>query len=139
MKIKVTQLQRDNLLSALNEMWPSVPPGNVYEDLRDWRNDDSGPVSCGTIGCFGFWCTVWPAFRAQGVYAAWDGCPLSKDTFDISMKLFGGRFLFAGRSQVNTDFESSDHTDHEIVTRRLQRLLENSEVMTKSTKAPDAS
>ena len=55
--IKVTQLQRDNALDALNNMWPSVPPENVVDRLCTWRLDEFGTQpDCGTAACFGGWC-----------------------------------------------------------------------------------
>lgn len=128
-KIKVTQKQRDNLLEALNVMWPSVPPENVFPALAAFRSGDKfkAKPTCGTVACFGGWCAWWPSFRAQGVRVNPDnvGAPMMGNSYwaaEVAEKLFGDYGLFMSR----LDHESG--TDHEVVTARLKKLLANSEV-----------
>lgn len=142
MKIKVTQQQRDNALEALNVMWPSVPEENVYPELERWRNDllRTKPPTCGTVACFGGWCAWWPPFVAQGIAVELDGRPVvakfgSTTGALSSMTLFGESSLFDAR-YPNGEREWFDRlprieceTDHAHVTRRLQWLIENSEVV----------
>lgn len=129
-RIKQTPQQRANTLDALNNLWPSVPPENVIRNLNAWRKDCTGqPPDCGTVACFGGWCAWWPAFRAQGVIAGGGGGPLLTDrspSFYVSDHLFGAGLLFTRRGGMECD--DPFDTDHECVTRRLQWLLENSEV-----------
>jgi len=134
MKLKVTQQQRDNALEALHVMWPSVPPENVFPDLADWR--DGGLTlkapHCGTAACFGGWCAWWPSFRAQGVHPTYYGAPDMNESgmlcSEVSQALFGHVGMFAGRGGFPGEWQTK-WTDHEIVTRRLQWLIENSEVV----------
>lgn len=132
MSTPVTQQQRDNLLEALNVMWPSVPKRNVARNLGYWRTGgETHPPDCHTIACFGGWCAWWPTFRAQGVCANWDGRPSLSgcdSANDVSRALFGYDYLFAPRG-VTLDVGSNPNgTDHALVTHRLRRLLEMSHV-----------
>lgn len=132
-KIKVTQQQRDNALEALNVMWPSVPPENVFPDLEFWRETYGyAKPSCKTIACFGGWCAWWPAFRRQGVRAASCGAPTDRtgraSANEIGDQLFGDKAVFnvAGPHKADKGFKG---TDHELVTNRLRWLIENSTVV----------
>jgi hypothetical protein len=129
--IRVTQKQRDNLLEALNVMWPSVPEANVSVCLRDWRRGAAdGPPDCGTVACFGGWTEAWPPFRAQIAPRPprWDF-----DWHDLSA-LYGPpdlsaiQYLFTVRGFHVADADFSG-TDHALVTNRLNWLLANSEVI----------
>lgn len=128
--IVVTAQQRANALEALNVMWPSVPPQNVYPELLGWRIDPwkrSTRPNCRTLACFGGWCAWWPAFREQGVRARPVGTPyLVDDEFssgaDVSLQLFGVGDLFRSRT------EGGGLSDHEVVTQRLGNLIANSRV-----------
>lgn len=133
-KIIQTPQQRANTLDALNVMWPSVPPDNVYRNLDAWRNGPPGNgrdlPTCRTVACFGGWCAHWPAFREQGVLPDVDGAPTMSGSpwaCDAGGTLFGcdRMFVYRGLFPSDNDFRGSDH---EIVTRRLQWLLANSEV-----------
>ena len=131
--IAQTKQQRYNTLDALHVMWPSVPPENVYPGLEDWRKFEGvTPPDCGTVCCFGGWCAWWPPFNKQGVQADPDGCcyPTTQDNgnaLKASTLLFGNPFMFepVGCHFADVYFAG---TDHELVTHRLQWLLENSEV-----------
>lgn len=126
-----TKQQRKNTLEALNVMWPSVPARNVSPDLVDFRkNDEETPPDCKTIACFGGWCAWWPGFVRQGVSVGDGGKPViigSVWASDAAQFLFGCANLFSGRGGVicDDDFHGSNHR---LVTRRLQWLLENSRV-----------
>ena len=127
--IQVTQQQRDNALDALNNMWPSVPPENVYPGLNAWVRD-AGQPNCGTVACFGGWCAWWPAFRDQGVVAsASSGAPtILGRHFGVASDLFGNYDLFHPRGEHEADM-GFEGNDHELVTHRLKWLIENSEVV----------
>lgn len=130
-KFWVTQQQRDNLLEALNVMWPSVPPENVPAGLSVFRQDfDYGAPNCGTVACFGGWCAWWPSFRAQGVWAGDVGRPEMEAGFpgDVSELLFGHAMMFKARGHAGMMDVGFRGTDHELVIHRLNWLLENSEV-----------
>lgn len=128
-KIKVTQQQRDNALDALHNMWPSVPAKNVARELGAWR---VGPAheapDCGSVACFGGWCSWWPAFVAQGVVRSPMGCARMLDGSFAARSLFGDQDLFNCRDGHNADagFKGSDH---KLVTHRLKWLITNSEVI----------
>lgn len=139
--IKQTKQQRANTIDALENMWPSVPPENVSPGLLRWRADSygtrftPGKVNCGTVACFGGWCTHWPAFTAQGVLPRdVDGSPMF-DAVRADRYLFGDDWIFYPRNDHPADpgyYElelDTRITDHELVTRRLKWLLENSEVV----------
>lgn len=126
-KIKVTAQQRANAIEARDVMWPSVPPENVALDLREWRKEDlwSQPPNCGSVACFGGWCGWWPSFFEQaGERTNWNALE----------KLFHPRFddvhssIFELRGTFPSD-DSFQGTDHELVTHRLNWLIENSEVV----------
>jgi len=136
-KIKQTTRQRANTIEALEVMWPSVPPENVCEGLKWWRKGKPTrrPPTCETVACFGGWCAWWPAFKAQGVQANEFGAPCITNARDVCyqasavfIKLFGDYDICApvGNFECEMDFKG---TDHELVTHRLKRLLENSEVV----------
>lgn len=134
MLYKITRQQHENLLDALLNMWPSVPPENVYPSLNDWRDtsDTCGnkKPSCQTVACFGGWCAWWPAFRRQGVRAMDCGAPVTPDgrTADgVSRLLFGCGDLFCCRGIHSSD-GGFRGTDHELVTNRLKFVLRNCEV-----------
>ena len=125
MKIKVTQQQRDNALLMLNKYWPSVPEANVVPQLATWRHDSARrKPTCKTVACFGGWDAVVPEFRAQGVRPVRNcGAP------NVSgFSLFGTPGLFSSRGSFVSDNDFTG-TDHELVTRRLQWLIANSEVV----------
>lgn len=130
-KIIQTKQQRENTLDALNVMWPSVPPKNVFPELGGWRmNSGKETIDCGTIACFGGWCACWPNFKRQNVKANPVGAPWMPNCFcpdDVSERIFGLDLLFAPRATIHLD-KGFTGTDHELVTHRLQWLLENSEV-----------
>lgn len=146
-KIQVTQQQRDNALDALNNMWPSVPEKNVVPGLNsfggyDWvvngmahydpygsARRDASP--CNSAGCFGGWCSLWPNFQAQGVGSMNDAnwMPvirkqggITASGFNVAQVLFGDVRLFLQRGPRERG------TIHEVVTKRLQNLIANSEV-----------
>jgi len=133
-KIRVTQQQRDNLLDALNVMWPSVPPDNVAPNLYTFiEGGYAKDIDCGTVACFGGWCSAWPAFISQGVEREIDGVPFMGKSYparkiglEVASVLFGySIFSVRGGCQADDDFIG---TDHALVTNRMQWLLENSEV-----------
>ena len=133
-KIQVTAQQRANALDARDNMWPSVPEANVMPELASWRRGSDRGVkpNCGTVACFGGWCAWWPAFRAQGVQV--DSCTgqpyaIGGPTGSVSLDLFGhyGMFYVSG-ANADTDY-GFQGTDHELVTHRLNWLIENSEVV----------
>lgn len=132
--IKVTAQQRKNALKARDVMWPSVPAENVTTRLRFWREDE--PTSrlkptCGTHACFGGWCAWWPAFRKQGIRANVAGAPIHRDNHlhSASEILFGHPNMFSRREYGPGNEHSFTGTDHELVTHRLNWLIENSEVV----------
>lgn len=146
--IEVTQQQRDNAVEALTTMWPSVPPENVSERLSSWRNPNRPmearePPTCGSAACFGGWCAWWPTFRAQGVRAQRSGFPIgapcningrgdhARSPTGVSELLFGCHDMFYARDSARADraFTKKGGSDHELVTHRLQWLIENSEVV----------
>ena len=133
-KIKQTPQQRANTLEALNVMWPSVPPENVINRLTWWRGSfgdaisPQKPPTCGTVACFGGWCAWWPSFNAQGVKVSRVGAPFVEDHLDADGFLFGDSSLFVSRGFYRSDRRFGG-TDHQLVTHRLQWLLENSEVV----------
>lgn len=121
-KIVQTAQQRANTLEALNVMWPSIRPVEVTKKLEGWR--------CGSTACFGGWCAVWPKFQAQGLSPGAEGIPMLDGAINVDADdvLFGDRNLFNSRDCHPADEDCDDETDHELVTHRLQWLLENSEV-----------
>ena len=130
-KIKVTAQQRANAIEARDVMWPSVPPENVYPELATW-SDSGKKANCGTHACFGGWCAQWSRFKAQGVYAGPTGAPRvswSDWASDASEFLFGYDSMFAPRGSFPFSGGGVIGTDHELVTRRLNWLIENSEVV----------
>ena len=146
--IEQTPRQRANTLEALNVMWPSVPPENVAERLAFYRDRQAlgrrdSPPDCGTVACFGGWCAWWPTFRAQGVFAGDTGSPQTKQSirtdrgaFVVSEFLFGYSEMFTAAGFHPADPKRNwkgvmprGVSDHEIVTRRLKWVLENSRVV----------
>lgn len=138
--IRVTRKQRENLLDAMNVMWPSVPEANVYPKLDYWRRivalsdkyqaPDSEPT-CNTVACFGGWCTWWPAFQEQGIKVSPNGAPQTQEGDNfllVSRLLFGHDRMFHPRGDHPADGPFMG-TDHQLVTRRLRWLLRNSEVI----------
>ncbi len=130
MKIKVTQQQRDNALQALNVMWPSVPPENVTLGLGEWRHWSSREHKphCNTIACFGGWCALWPPFQQQGVKVTYGGSPTFNlehggPAWQVADKLFGTADMFCVRKLNEIG------TDHEVVAKRLHKLIANSRVV----------
>lgn len=134
MKILVTRQQRENALLALNEMLPSIPDENIYPQLGYWwrpETDDDMPdrPHCGTVGCFGYWCGVYPPFVAQGVSISPDlGVPVVAIGYQLltgtalSLHLFGDSSLFAAR------MDHRQITDKQEIERRLTQLIQNSAV-----------
>jgi hypothetical protein len=128
-----TEQQRKNTLEALNVMWPSVPPENVYPALGDWREGNSKKrrPNCRTIACFGGWCAWWPHFKSQGIGPDEDGAPKTRaggSEMEASQLLFGWEhaFRWSGGAEPDRNFRG---TDHELVTHRLKWLLANSKVL----------
>jgi hypothetical protein len=77
----------------------------------------------------------WPTFQAQGVVML-NGAPHMRDQprlfgTDVSDVLFGLPELFCirGCGPIARIEQNPALTDHEVVTRRLQWLIENSEVV----------
>lgn len=146
--IFVSQTQRDNLLEAMNVMWPSVPEKNVVRNLDLWRMEvaavNPAPLysvpTCTTIACFGGWCAWWPTFVAQGVRCSHSGMPLIVDlntcftSYDreVASVLFGfeALFFYRGSNMAERYFgsEDDDASAHEVVNRRMQWLLDHSTV-----------
>lgn len=137
-KIKVTAQQRANAIEARDVLWPSVNPDTVVRGLRTWYENES--THCGTHACFGGWCALHPPFKNQGLcrtpgrvtyrdpVTGLTG-PTSGD--DI---LFGDCEMFDARGGHPADHQipyimSREVTDHELVTHRLNWLIENSEVI----------
>lgn len=136
-KRTITQQQHDNLLDALHNMWPSVPPENVFPELEHFGNGGADKArlnpeaDCGTVACFGGWCAYWPAFRGQGLYIGSEGIPETRTNYGIgaAAELFGNRQLFGHRGSHAADPQSSNEvTDHELVTNRLRWELANTQV-----------
>ena len=146
--IKVTQLQRNNALSA-KKMWNSVPEAKVMPGLNGWnslsvREDGDGEddkemtPDCNTICCFGGWCAYWPEFRAQGVIAVWGGMPAFEGLYagEVDKVLFGCDDLFAIRGEGDAEklLEEKDQdaydeaSDWQIVMNRINWLIKNSVV-----------
>jgi hypothetical protein len=130
-KIKVTALQRANLIDAMSNMWPSVPEANVIPGLELWRGGEEtsrDKPGCGTTACFGGWAEWWPPFREQ-----WDVAPNESVSWRTIVYLFGspdiceldGLLSPRGGHVADAGFKG---TDHALVTNRLQWLLDNSEV-----------
>lgn len=147
----ITKQQRENLVEAIEVMWPSIPPENISHYLSDWR-DDLDPIGddddsalptikspdCNTIACFGGWCAWWPSFRAQGVFSTNDGVPsigtswLGHESIDVSEELFGYRQMFYmnGHSDIDQELENFEElNDKQIVQARLQFILDNSYIV----------
>jgi hypothetical protein len=129
-KIIQTPQQRANTLEALNVMWPSVPPANVYKALLDWRGGTEPtfePPTCGSVACFGGWCEWWPPFRKQLRLEPNHGGMGWREGRALFHDIGTGFEIFDVRGGHPADFEFKG-TDHELVTHRLQWLLDNSEV-----------
>ena len=133
-KMEVSSRQRANALEARDVMWPSVPAENVTSLLSQWRLDaaDEAPT-CGTVACFGGWCAWWPHFQAQGIQSDHlTGAPRLNGEWGTSMlaseRLFGDSTLFLRRNDHSAD-AGFIGTDHELVTHRLNWLIENSVVV----------
>jgi len=132
-KIRVTQQQRDNLLDALNVMWPSVPPDNVAPNLYTFiEGGYEKDIDCGTVACFGGWCSVWPNYKKQGAFLSTGGIPRYQGAAGrdfgtgVARLLFGDMvFNIRGDHCVDIGFKG---TDHDLITKRLQWLLDNSVV-----------
>lgn len=129
MKLEVTAQQRANALEALNVMWPSVPPKNVSPRLRNFTENENDETNCGTVACFGGWCARWPNFIAQGGAGTSCGYPVLNDGAGyvnaMAIKLFGVSAwpLFDAREG------HEDGTDHQIVSKRLRKLIRESVVV----------
>ena len=125
--IKITAQQRANQLEALNVMWPSVPAKNVYSNLTRWREQNYSikKVDCDTLACFGGWCSLYPKFIAQGIYADDYGIPCMGDASgtEVAGNFFGDGALFLPRSVYELG------TDHQVVTTRLKKLIRYSVVV----------
>ena len=144
--IEVTQLQRDNAISA-KEMWNSVPEKNVMPDLDTWRHFTMGESvvpTCNTIACFGGWCAVWPPFQDQGVQPSRFGSPTiynnnnnQREAYGVDTMLFGVGGLFAGRGGHLIDNASrykdskayKKISDWQIVMNRIDDLILNSVII----------
>lgn len=123
--IQVTQQQRDNALYARDVMWPAIKPEQVIDELGRWR--------CGSQACFGGHYAANPHFMEQGVSPSpMGGAPrLSNGVnsyFEATDKTFGCVELVEPRGDMRCDC-SFEGTDHELVTHRLNWLIENSEVV----------
>ena len=130
--IQVTPHQRAIAIEALEVMWPSVPARNVYPRLFRFRGGTGRLTSvpdCNTVACFGGWCPWWPAFAKQGVDVDMNGSPMvrGRPAMSVTLHLFGDPTLFFARHGVEL-VGFADLSDHEIVTLRLKRLIENSKV-----------
>jgi len=135
-KIKVTRRQRGNAIEARDVMWPSVPQENVSGGLCEWREDhghESNPPTCGTIACFGGWCQHWPRFQTQyrGNRSLHPGRPVGFwQIGESAEKLFGDPLIFNMRGAHPADkLGVMSLSDHDLVTQRLNWLIENSEVI----------
>lgn len=144
---KVTKQQYANLVDAAKNMWPSVPAANVAAELVRWRLPSQrldSPIDCGSVCCFGGFCTWWPRFMKQGVFAREDGVPVKVlpngerlTGFDVAKDLFGDSLLFTPRGShwadlVQTGFYKGQPiqcTDHALVARRLELVLKHCEVI----------
>lgn len=140
-KIQVTAQQRANAIEARDIMWPSVSEKNVDRDLEDWRVGESSTAapSCNSIACFGGWVEWYPKFRQQIP----EGCLKGGWSWSSVVELFHGplpTMRISDGSQrmlpeiVNTrGYFPSDigftGSDHALVLRRLNWLIENSEVV----------
>lgn len=128
--IEVTQLQRDNALYARYVMWPAVPAASVVSNLGQW--------TCWTQACFGGHVAKTPYFQAQGVTADDDEAPFMdgcEDFMAVAKVLFGNPHVFNSRSYgPEEDFDAAaklkalDATDHDLVTLRLDFIINNSTV-----------
>lgn len=128
--IQVTRKQRDNALYARDVMWPSIKPENVSRRLMEWR--------CGAAACFGGWVAMYPFFKAQGIFPSCEGAPLlaaKSDRVDGQYFLFGIDTIFGPRNGIMDGLVFGDKrvkediTDHQLVTRRLDWLIEKSIVV----------
>lgn len=136
-KIKVTSQQRANAIEARDVMWPSVPPENVPRFLEIWRvGYPSAAVDCGTIACFGGWSELWPSFREQLGLTPSDQ---ELSSMEKLVSLYGPpgferddcgdtEDLFSRWGGHCADWTFKG-TDHQLVTNRLNWLIENSEVL----------
>ena len=141
--IHISQLQRDNILSA-KKMWNSVPERNVVPHLATWNYVPNSRAkrlkapTCKTVACFGGWCAWWPTFMAQGIKANPEGAPVIDGDEDrsVSQKLFGFPGLFIRRGRADADLEFQDKyihdylesSDWKIVMNRIDHMLKNSVV-----------
>ena len=141
--IEVTQLQRDNAISA-KEMWLTVPEANVVPRLATWNYYHDAKIkrpkapTCKTIACFGGWCAWWPAFQAQGIKADPVGMPVIHENEDQSVcfTLFGVYRLFIsrGRAEADESFKSRSKQEYEeasdwkIIMNRIDYLIQNTVV-----------
>lgn len=138
-RFPVTQQQRDNLLDALNNLWPSVPPENVVRRLAVFRSDrrlDGTTVAryedqpdCNTLACFGGWCVAWPNFMAQGLYSSLGAPIMLGGGVSADEQLFGVAGLFSVRGCFGEDLRFGAVSDHEVVTHRLKWAIDNSVVV----------
>ena len=141
--IEVTQLQRDNILSA-KAMWLKIPAKNVVPDLCTWRalsekNKFKAP-DCDTVACFGGWCAWNPEFIAQGIQTSAGGAPFFNDQKhlqqgeEVCYRLFGDVALFAARSTNPVDKSTARRnakaykamSDWQLVMNRIDHLIANS-------------
>lgn len=146
-----TEQQICNINDALHNMWPSVKPEQVSQNLGLWRSKKCGdeeeeidsveaytiPPACGTMACFGGHCAWWPAFRAQGVQVGTWGQPKLRATSELcpgggagvaAELLFGDELMFKTRWSHPADpapGSEDDETisDHELVANRLRWAL----------------
>lgn len=152
-KIRITRLQRFNAEFVRDSMWPAVPPDRVVHELNVFRarlnNGDPSDytivsarhkVDCKTVACFGGWLALNPYFQSLGVTPDTVGAPYMSDRAcrwssrnsieAVSKKLFGAFDLFAMRRPKERG------TDHEVVMKRIKRLIRTSFVT--SGKRPTA-
>lgn len=134
MKIKVTQLQRNNALEALYIMMPTIPPEDIAPNLVYWRKKSFiGGVGCGTPACFGGFCAVYPLFYEQGVREYINGMPTDtrqiKQGDDIAEMLFGCDSMFNLRGYCGFDYISVKQSDHALICNRLEQLIKESVVV----------
>lgn len=128
-----TKFHLDNSKIALR-YWMTVPPENVMPQLGFWFNHRGNePVNCGTIACFGGWCSVMPEFVALGVSSdpMYGGAPrikkgLHKDDLGVSKFMFGCKDMFAPSVEFLDSFyceydrtAPKECTDHELVQHRI--------------------
>ncbi len=114
---KVTQTQRENLLHALNVMWPKIPKKAVPVGLSVWTGylDKSDcRQGCTASHCFGGWVSVEPYFNERGVgqdslgaptmLATWQGLEGDLEPEEVSENLFGVQWMFDWQGKASEKY-----------------------------------